>query len=45
MDNIIKTFEELVLIPSITNTKAEIDIVNFTEEKLKSIVLTNKNLS
>ena len=45
MKNLLKTFEELIEIPSVTNSDVERDIINFTEEKLKSIVLQNKNLS
>ena len=45
MNNLLKTFEELIEIPSVTNSDAERDIINFTEEKLKNIVSENKNLS
>jgi len=44
MNNLLKTFEELIEIPSVTNSDAERDIINFTEEKLKNIVSENKNL-
>lgn len=45
MTPLIQTFKELIEIPSITNTKAERNIINFAEEKLKEIVSSNKNLS
>jgi len=45
MNNLLNTFEELIEIPSVTNSDAERDIINFTDEKLKNIVSENRNLS
>lgn len=45
MNNLLKTFESLIEIPSVTNSKAEKEIIIFTEEKLKNIVSENENLS